>query len=89
MDEVINLSTTLSVILQLGRVGENNANSITFDFSDWQSEFGEGTVSLTPTEVRTILGYNNIYADSGEVSVVYYRDLDIVINRLLEGSASL
>ena len=47
------------------------------------------TLSLTPTEVRTILGYNNIYADSGEVSVVYYRDLDIVINRLLEGSASL
>ena len=29
------------------------------------------TLSITPTEVRTILGYNNIYADSGEVSVVY------------------
>ena len=29
------------------------------------------TLSLTPAEVRTILGYNNIYADSGEVSVVY------------------
>ena len=29
------------------------------------------TINLTPTEVRTILGYNNIYADSGEVSVVY------------------
>lgn len=29
------------------------------------------TINLTPTEVRTILGYNNIYADSGDVSVVY------------------
>ena len=57
MDEVINLSTTLSVILQLGRVGENNANEITFDFSDWQSEFGEGTVSLVCKRPTDAEGY--------------------------------
>ena len=29
------------------------------------------TVTLTATEVSTILGYNNIFADSGEVEVIY------------------
>ena len=31
------------------------------------------TYTLTPEEVSTILGYNNISADSGDVSVVYVR----------------
>ena len=29
------------------------------------------TVQLTPQQVRTVLGYNNIWADSGEVEVTY------------------
>lgn len=29
---------------------------------------------LTPTEVKTLLGYNNIWADTGEVKVSYYAD---------------
>ena len=29
---------------------------------------------LTPTEVKTLLGYNNIWADTGEVEVSYYPD---------------
>lgn len=29
---------------------------------------------LTPTEVKTLLGYNNIWADTGEVEVSYYAD---------------
>ena len=29
------------------------------------------TITLTPTEVSTVLGYNNIFADSGEVEVIY------------------
>ena len=32
------------------------------------------TYQLTPTEVKTLLGYNNIWADTGEVEVSYYPD---------------
>ena len=31
------------------------------------------TVQLTPTEVKTILGNNNIFADSGDVDIIYIR----------------
>lgn len=47
------------------------------------------TITLTPTEVQTILGYNNISADSGEVSVVYVRDLNITINDLINRVTAL
>lgn len=29
------------------------------------------TIDLTPTEVKTLLGENNVWADSGEVEVTY------------------
>lgn len=41
------------------------------------------TYTLTPTEVNTLLGENNVWADSGDVSVVYVRDLNIAINNLI------
>lgn len=47
------------------------------------------TITLTPTEVQTILGYNNISADSGDVSVVYVRDLNITINDLINRVTAL
>ena len=37
------------------------------------------TVTLTPTQVQTVLGQNNIWADSGSVSVVYRADTQIKI----------
>ena len=39
------------------------------------------TLALDPTEVRTLLGYNNIYADSGSVSVVYHADIGKYIDK--------
>ena len=45
------------------------------------------TINLTPTEVRTILGYNNIYADSGNVDVVYYKDNIVSSNDGFFGAA--
>ena len=30
------------------------------------------TIQLTPTEVKTLLGQNNVWADTGEVEVTYY-----------------
>ena len=44
---------------------------------------GTGTTyTLTPTEVKTLLGENNVWADSGDVEITYRRDISIVINNL-------
>ena len=50
---------------------------------------GTGTTyQLTPTEVKTLLGENNVWADSGDVEVVYIRDLNIAINNLLNSNGT-
>lgn len=41
------------------------------------------TLTLTPTEVATLLGQNNIYADSGEVAVTYRADTGLYIDKRL------
>lgn len=41
------------------------------------------TYQLTPTEVQTLLGANNIWADCGEVSVTYRADTSLFINKKL------
>lgn len=46
------------------------------------------TYQLTPTEVSTLLGENNVWADAGDVEVVYVRDLNITINNLLNNSGT-
>lgn len=46
------------------------------------------TYTLTPTEVSTLLGENNVWADAGDVEVVYVRDLNITINNLLNNSGT-
>jgi hypothetical protein len=33
------------------------------------------TIQLTPTEIKTILGVNNIFADTGDIDVVYHHEL--------------
>lgn len=38
------------------------------------------TYQLTPTEVNTLLGVNNIFADTGDVSVQYSVDLNSLVN---------
>lgn len=40
------------------------------------------TISLTPTQVNSLLGNNNIWADSGDVDVVYIRNLNLFLNQL-------
>jgi hypothetical protein len=47
-------------------------------------------LQLTPTQVKSLKGYNNISANTGNIlKVEYIRDLDIVINSLLERIAAL
>lgn len=41
-----------------------------------------GTYQLTPIEVKTMLGANNIWADTGDVSVSYRADPTIIYNKL-------
>lgn len=41
-------------------------------------------IQLTPTEVRTLLGENNIYANSGDVEVAYFTDKANEIADLVE-----
>lgn len=43
------------------------------------------TYQLTPTEVRTLLGSNNIYADCGTVSVTYRADIGLYIDKVVNG----
>ena len=40
------------------------------------------TIQLTPTQVSSLLGNNNIWADSGDVDVVYIRDLNLFLTQL-------
>lgn len=41
------------------------------------------TVQLTPTQVNTILGVNNVWADTGDVYVKYRADVDLYIQKKL------
>lgn len=43
-------------------------------------------VSLTPTEITTLYGNNNIWADSGDMAITYVRDISIAINDALNQS---
>ena len=46
-------------------------------------------IQLTPTQVKTLLGNNNIFADSGSVEVEYRADTTLAYNELLSLIASL
>lgn len=46
-------------------------------------------ITLTPTEVKTLLGDNNIWSNSGSVEVEYRADSTLVYNELLALIASL
>ena len=41
------------------------------------------TYNLTPTEVKTLLGENNIWAGTGNVAVDYFADTKLYINKVL------
>jgi len=47
------------------------------------------TIQLTPHEVKTLLGQNNIFADTGDSSVEYRADTKMYIERLTEPDADM
>ena len=40
-------------------------------------------VQLRPVDIRTLLGLNTMYADAGEIEVVFKKDVNLVINSLI------
>ena len=41
------------------------------------------TYQLTPTQVKTLLGYNNIWTDSGTVEVQYLANIGLYIQKII------
>ena len=44
---------------------------------------------LTPTEIKTLLGQNNIWADTGDTEVEYRADTTLYIKRLTESDTDM
>ena len=61
----------------------NEPMDIVFELAEPQ------TIQLTPVEVSTILGQNNIYANTGTVEVVYRADIQGYIDKKISALASL
>ena len=47
------------------------------------------TVQLTPTQVNTLLGQNNVWADSGDVEVTYKANASLTIEEIINAITSL
>lgn len=47
------------------------------------------TYQLTPTEIRTLLGSNNIWADTGDVDVTYKADTQMYIDKKITATKSI
>lgn len=47
------------------------------------------TYQLTPTEVKTLLGENNVWADCGDVEITYRRDINLALSELEQAIISL
>ena len=45
------------------------------------------TIQLTPQQLSTLLGQNNIFADTGDVSVEYRADIQLYINKVVAALA--
>ena len=45
-------------------------------------------VDLTPTEITTLLGTNNIFADCGDTTVDYYADTTLYINKKIAAAVA-
>ena len=45
-------------------------------------------VDLTPTEITTLLGTNNIFADCGDITVSYYADTTLFVNKKIAAAVA-
>lgn len=66
--------------------------------ADWKTHLGSNnlqvvyelatpqTYQLTPTQVKTLLGYNNIWTDSGTVEVQYRANIGLYIQKIIGSS---
>ena len=81
-------STGRTVIFGLGSVTEQEfADSLSTPIDVVYTLKTPTEIDLTPTEVKSLLGDNNVWSDSGTVEVEYRADTSIVINKILEALA--
>lgn len=85
-------TTGANRILYLPKARYNNMTQ-----SDWQTMYANETMqflielatptttTLTPQEVNSLLGENNIWANTGNVAVTYCADTKLYINKIMEG----
>ena len=66
--------TTAMTDTELKTYMANNTVTIAYNLETPQ------TINLTPTQVKTLLGYNNIFS-SGTVDVIYYADTKLYIDK--------
>ena len=45
-------------------------------------------VDLTPAEITTLLGTNNIFADCGDTTVSYYADTTLFVNKKIAAAVA-
>ena len=95
----LGISVPFSAIDGYSDIGDNSnySQAITKFLTDNQVQIvyplaTPQTYTLTGQEVSTLLGENNVWADSGDVEITYRRDISIVLENLenaLSGSNSL
>lgn len=94
-DQIINVGSVFAVntnasndILYLPKNAYNNLTQ-----NDWISRAVDiqivaelatpQTYQLTPTEVKTLLGNNNVWADTGDVDLTYRADLGLYLDKII------
>ena len=86
-------SSKLSVFTEKGQYASASAFKTAMNGATYVYELATPqTYTLTGQEISTLLGNNNVWADSGDVEITYRRDISIVLENLenaLSGSNSL
>ena len=101
--DVTSLSITFGVnngVIYINRLFDGAISGVT-DVASWKTWLANNTcevayelatpqeiTGLTPHEIDTLYGDNNIYADTGTTTVEYRADIDLALNAL-QGSRSL
>lgn len=88
-DKSCNGNTTVGAYFYIRDTDHSDAASLKASLNGVQLIYeveNPQTIQLTPTEVSTLLGDNNIYADAGSVSVVYRADTGLYIDKRLSNA---
>lgn len=74
------LGTSGNLFVKTGSNSETPTGAFVYELATPQ------TYTLTPQTINTLLGCNNVWADSGDCSIVYYADTKLYIDKKLGGN---